>query len=338
MRPDQQAAALPDEVATDFYRGADVGRVLADSGLGVAPLEIGTPSSPAELRRAIESHRPLLLPGLAANWPALVNWTPGELVRRHRDVEVTALMNLPSKGTLFPQDQQKYEQTLPLAKFVRTMLTTPPEAPCYLAYKRATELFGGSDYDFGSLLAELDVEPDSRAWIGSAGTRSMLHSDLKDNLFCQIWGVKHVVLIPWPDSMAAYPFPDNIVNSQLDLARPDPARYPRLRRARIYAGLLRPGDVLYIPRGCWHDIRSCTPSVSLNHWFGEPLRLRDYLPLMARLGPRCWQASARDFVRSGLLGRRGSTTFFFSPPSTGRRLFDAVRWGNFSRANDPTDD
>lgn len=337
MRPDQQVS-LPDEPATGFYQGADVGRMLRASGLSVIPLEAGVRSGPDELKRAIGFRRPLLSPGLAADWPALIRWSPSELSSRHHDAEVTALMNLPSEGTLFPQGQQKYEQTLPMAEFVRTMLTTSPQAPCYLGYKRATELFPKSDYDFDSLLAELNVEPDTRAWIGSAGTRSMLHSDLKDNLFCQIWGIKHVVLIPWSDSPAAYPFPDNIVNSQLDLARWDPARHPRLRRARIYAGLVRPGDVLYIPRGCWHDIRSCTPSVSLNHWFGAPLRLRDYLPLMARLGPRCWQATARDFIRSGLLGRSEVTNFFFSPPSTGRRLFDALRWGNFSRASDPTDD
>jgi lysine-specific demethylase 8 len=215
------------------------------------------------------------------------------------------------------------------------MLTASPESPCYLAYKRAQEIFSTRDYDFAGLLGSLNTDTDTRAWIGSDGTRSMLHSDLKDNLFCQIWGEKHIVLIAWEESCAAYPFPDNLVNSQLDLANLDLQRYPRLRKTALYAGTMRRGEVLFMPRGWWHDIRSRTPSISLNHWFGPPLGLREYLPLLLRLGPSAWWATANGFVQSGLLGRAETSKFFFSPPSTGKRVFDALRWGDFSRDNNP---
>jgi lysine-specific demethylase 8 len=138
------------------------------------------------------------------------------------------------------------------------------------------------------------------------------------------------------DSRAVYPFPDNIVNSQVDLADPDLEKFPRLRRTVLYAGTVGPGDVVFIPRGWWHDIRSRTPSVSLNHWFGEPLRTRDYLSLIIRLGPACWGATVRDFIRCGLLGYESESRFFFTPPPTGKRLFDALRWGDFSRDNNPS--
>ncbi len=151
-----------------------------------------------------------------------------------------------------------------------------------------------------------------------------------------MFGEKHVVLVPWEHSLAAYPFPDNIVNSRVDLADLDLDRFPRLRSAVLLASTVQPGDVLFIPRGCWHDLRSRTPSISLNHWFGPPMQARDYLMLLARLGPRCWAETARDFVRHGVLGRQERTLFFFSPPSTGRRLYDAIRWGDFSRENDPS--
>lgn len=333
-RPGHPAASAP----PTGYEGADVGRVLRSAGVPVAPFATTSESTPGALQDAIRSRRALLLPGLAADWPALQRWTPELLASRLGTTEITALMDLPSSGTLFPRPQSEYERTMPLSDFVAHMQNTPPSAPCYLAYKRAEELFPDTEHDCAGVLGEFDSDPDTRAWLGSAGTRSMLHSDLKDNIFCQISGAKHVVLVPWVDSPAVYPFPDNVVNSRLDLAEPDLVRYPRLRGATVYAGMLTPGDVLYIPRGWWHDIRSCTPSVSLNHWFGPPLALRDYLPLMVRLGPQCWRATVSDFFRRGLLGRPEAVNFFFSPPSTGKRLFDAVRWGNFSHANDPTQD
>jgi lysine-specific demethylase 8 len=244
-------------------------------------------------------------------------------------------MDLPASGVLFPEDQRSYEQSMTFGEFLERMLVATPEAPCYLAYTRAQQVFPSEDYDFEGLLGGSGEGTDTRVWIGSAGTRSMLHSDLKDNLFCQIYGEKHVVLVPWEQSLAAYPFPDNIVNSRIDLAEPDLDRFPRLREATLYSAVVKPGDVVFIPRGCWHDLRSRTPSISLNHWFGPPLEAKDYLGLLLKMGPRCWASTARDFVVHGVLGRREKTLFFFSPPSTGRRLYDAIRWGDFNRENDP---
>jgi Cupin-like domain len=320
----------------DDAEGDELARALRAIGLSVAPIPEGVPPTASKVREAIAKRRgPLLFRGIVNHWPAISAWTPENLVQRQGQKAVTALMDLPARGTLFPNEQQSYERTLPLSAFVERMLTTAPEAPCYLAYTRVDELFPATDYDFSELTGGARDGTDTRAWIGSAGTRSMLHSDLKDNFFSQIWGEKHVVLLPWEHSRAAYPFPNNIVNSRIDLAELDLARFPRLKDVTLYAGTVRPGDMVFIPRGCWHDMRSRTPSVSLNHWFGPPLTIRDYMALVLRLGPRFWVATARDFVLDGVLRRPGRTNFFFSPPSTGKRLYDRLRWGDFSRENDP---
>jgi lysine-specific demethylase 8 len=329
---------VPETVADypDYFAGADLVRSLKRKGLDVRRLPEADEPTPEALQEAVARHDgPLVFHGLATDWPACSRWSPTELRRSHADRQVTALVDLPGSGVLFPQDQRLYERTLPFAEFVDAMLSATAESPCYLAYKRVQEIFPCEDYDFASLLGPYNTDPDTRVWVGSAGTRSMLHSDLKDNLFCQIWGEKHIVLVPWEDSISVYPFPDNLVNSQVDLAELDLERFPKLRDAVLYAGTVGPGDILFMPRGWWHDIRSKTPSVSVNHWFGPPLEFRDYLPLLAKLGPACWWATARDFVRSGLLGKEEETKFFFTPASTGKRLFDLVRFGDFSRDNDP---
>jgi lysine-specific demethylase 8 len=303
---------------------------LRDAGVNVRPIPVVKNAGAADLRAAIaRRHGPSLFQGLMEDWPARHTWNPTALRRDHGDKRVTALMNLPADGVLFPQDQQAYERTMSFGEFLTAMLTASPSEPCYLAYHKSSELFPPTDYDFSSLTG--DAGDDARAWIGSAGTRSMLHSDLMDNLFCQLWGEKHFVLLPWEQSRLAYPFPDNLVNSQIDLANIDWARFRRLRKATMYVGMVRPGDVLYMPRGTWHDVRSHTAAVSLNNWFGRPLGFRDYLGLLVASGPSYWAATARDFWRHGVLGRPKETRFFFSPPSTGKRLYDLLRWGRFSR-------
>jgi hypothetical protein len=327
--PDRAADVPPPLAPEDGMRAA---------GIGVRPIPRAKVSTPMALRRQVARRAgPMLFPGLAKQWRALAAWKPDELRRLHGDVEVTAMIGLPSGGVLLPQDQQTYEQTMSLALFVDAMLAATASSPCYLAYKRAGDLFDPADYDFDALLGTGKSGTDTRVWIGSTGTRSMLHSDLKDNLFCQIWGEKTITLLPWRDSKAAYPFTDNLVNSQIDLARPDLGKFPRMGEATFYNATVGPGDVLYIPRGCWHDIRSCTASVSVNHWFGKSKSGGEYLRLLGALGPRHWRDTARDFMVHGLLKRREESRFFFSPPSTGKRLYDAVRWGGFSRENDPSD-
>jgi hypothetical protein len=310
---------------------------LERAGISVRPIPRPVVDSPESLRQSIQRNSgPLLFRGLTDTWPARSTWNPAHLRNTLGERSVTALMNLPAEGILYPRDQSSYEQTMPLAEFINAMIAATPTAPCYLAYLRAGELFDTSECGFADLLGPADThDTDTRAWIGSAGTRSMLHSDLKDNLFCQIWGRKTVTLLPWRDSAAAYPFPDNLVNSQVDVAHPDLARFPRLRRVTFFSSTIEPGDIVYIPRGCWHDIRSRTPSVSVNHWFGRAQSTKQYLLLLSRLGPRYWLRTAGDFVEHGLFKRPDETRFFFSPASTGKRLYDAVRFGNFSNDNDP---
>ncbi|WP_245689301.1 cupin-like domain-containing protein [Streptomyces chattanoogensis] len=310
---------------------------LLEQGLTVRRVPQAPASGIGALHRTVARRSgPLLCSGLLDSWPARTAWSPAALVERHGERRVTALLDLPDTGVLFPQDQRRYERELSFGEFVEQMESAGSSAPCYLAYQRAHEIFDPADCDFASLVPPDGHPTDTRVWIGSAGTRSMLHSDLKDNFFCQLWGEKSVTLLAWRDSRAAYPFPDNLVNSQVDLAVPDMRRFPRLKHAVLHHVRMGPGDLLYIPRGWWHDIRAHTTSVSVNHWFGRPLGVAQYLALLGALGPEYWKATARDFIEHGLLRRTESTQFFFSPPSTGKRLYDALRFGDFSRGNDPS--
>ena len=42
---------------------------------------------------------------------------------------------------------------------------------------------------------------------------------------------------------------------QLDFDSPDLSRYPDYSLATAYTAELEPGDVLYVPPYCWHQVR-----------------------------------------------------------------------------------
>ena len=106
-------------------------------------------------------------------------------------------------------------------------------------------------------------------WIGPKGTKSKLHYDSDHNLFVQIHGKKIVTLISPEQSKNCYPV--NITwydaYSPIDVLNPNLTQYPLFADVKMLRYELDPGDILYIPQGWWHDIRSTENSVSANLWW-----------------------------------------------------------------------
>jgi hypothetical protein len=55
--------------------------------------------------------------------------------------------------------------------------------------------------------------------------------------------------------------------SRVDAEEPDLTRYPRFARARPLRCVVEPGELLYIPRFWWHQVRSLDFSISVNFWW-----------------------------------------------------------------------
>ena len=296
--------------------------------------------SRAYVERLLRSDRePTILRGLTDDWAMMKQWTPSAFSKRFGEKTISALVDLPLTGVTLPGGQASYEKQMRFDKYIEHMMSNPA-LPCYLAYTRLEDAFPElkEDCQFDELAGPGRMTPDTRLWIGSGGTRSMLHADLKDNFFVQTFGTKKVLMASPHDTPGVYPFRDNIVNSEVNPDQPDFERFPRFRDVDLLEATLAPGDMLFIPRGWWHYLRSLEPSISVNYFFGKPLVFADYARQLLQLGVPYWVAAVRDLVRYGLLKREYKVDFFFSPPPTGKRLFDFLRTGDFSKENDPATD
>lgn len=99
-------------------------------------------------------------------------------------------------------------------------------------------------------------------WIGPRGTFTPAHHDLTNNLFLQVHGSKEVRLA---SSLALLEVDNDrhcyLTSSLLD--HDEARRVKGLEPLSVTVTLIA-GDVLFIPLGWWHEVRSLSPSISLS--------------------------------------------------------------------------
>jgi ribosomal protein L16 Arg81 hydroxylase len=114
-------------------------------------------------------------------------------------------------------------------------------------------------------------------WFGPGGTETPLHHDTMNILFAQVVGRKRLLLIPPEQSEFVY---NRIgVYGDVDPETPDLERYPLYQRVTPISVEVAPGEMLFLPVGWWHHVRSLEPSITLTFTnFAFPNRYEWVLP------------------------------------------------------------
>ena len=239
-------------------------------------------SSEEFLERYYAANRPVILTGEMADWPALARWTPQYLKAKvgARPVEYQAERG---RDPHFEMYKDAHRREAPFASFIDEILQPDAGNEAYLtAYnsERNSQALSVLHEDLKFLDKYLDrnaANPFGMMWIGPAGTVTSLHHDLTNNLIAQFVGRKRVKLLPSAEVGKLYnhhhvfsEVPD-LEDSAIDLAR-----YPRLAEVRIYDVTLNPGEILFMPIGWWHQVKSLDFSVTITYtnfrWENEGYR------------------------------------------------------------------
>jgi hypothetical protein len=219
---------------------------------------VGRMDAAAFLERAAQG-LPFLMPGLARHWP-LATFTPQTLRERFAAMPVRARVG-DYVNTAFAADRAM--QDMSMLEYLDLAAAGAEGLPPYLGNLELREL-----NRFCHWPAWFTRPGPPRFWLGPAGTVTPLHADYDDNLFVQIWGSKRIFLAPPHHDQFLYPVEANalLFGSPFDPEAPDFERFPLARQAALLELVVEPGDMLYVPAGWYHQVRSLSFSLSSNRW------------------------------------------------------------------------
>lgn len=217
----------------------------------------------AAFRARAASGLPFLITGLVNRWP-LSLLTPQTLRDSYGDLPVRARVG-DYINTAFAPDRAMQDMTMrDYLDLVETgSQNLAPALPPYLGNLELRPLNRLCHWP-----AYLGKTGPPRFWLGPAGTVTPLHCDYDDNIFAQIWGSKRIFLAPPHHDEFLYPSEASAIlfGSPFNPEAPDFEQFPLARQALMIECIVHPGELLYVPAGWYHQVRSLTFSLSANRW------------------------------------------------------------------------
>ena len=237
----------------------------------------------AELERAVEASKPLILPGLIEHWPSLAagrnspsalndylksmdRGIPAPVMEAPASTHGRFGYNADLREFTFSTRQRGISETLDRVQ----RQVDRPNGPI-IAIQMLPLASHLPDFVQQNPMPILpEIEP--LLWLGGR-VRTQIHHDRDHNLACVIAGRRRFVVFP-PEQVANLyigPIENPPPLSIVDLEAPDFSRFPRFEKALATAQIaeLRPGDALFMPRHWWHHVTSRDPyNAMVNYWWG----------------------------------------------------------------------
>jgi hypothetical protein len=212
--------------------------------------------------------RPVVLTGHTRDWPAMRTWSPEDLKRRfgHLGVDVQAERHADAN---YEENKLRLTKRVNLGSFVDQVVQGGISNDYYLTANN--ELLRRPEFaplleDIGSLPPLCDrsqLAERSSFWFGPAGTVTPLHHDTLMLFHTQVVGRKRWRFVSPLEWSRVY----NLRNvfSEVDLERPDPARFPAFEEATVLEVVVEPGETMFLPLGWWHQVSSLDVSLSFSY-------------------------------------------------------------------------
>lgn len=211
-------------------------------------------------------NRPVKLLDMVEDWPATHKWTPEYFRETYGDqeVEVTAARESDAKYEINLDNHRKQVRFADFIDYVTSEQGNDSYlvANNYFFSRSSTRSMLADIGPLPGYLTKKNRAPHTYLWFGPGGTVTPLHHDTMNILFCQIYGRKKITLIS-PDE-SPWLYNELSVYSEVEFENPDLEAYPLFEYVEPIEVVVNPGEILFIPVGWWHHVRSLEPSISVS--------------------------------------------------------------------------
>jgi hypothetical protein len=209
-------------------------------------------------------NRPVVIDGWCAGWPALGGWSPEAFKARFPDapIEVMEDRDADPQHLLRPHDHTRPST---MGAYVDRVLAAGETDDFYMValnqnlHRPALAPLFDDVRPYPPIVPEPELE--LNLWFGPQGTRTPLHHDQANILFCQVYGRKRFHLIS-PRELALTPYSYGLT-CPIDCEAPDLARFPDFADVVVHTVDLSPGQTLFLPVGWWHQVRALDVAISV---------------------------------------------------------------------------
>lgn len=235
---------------------------------------LNCPSIEVFRTKHFSKRKPAILCKCMAQWSALTKWSQPTYI-----IGVAGERTVPIEiGSHYTNDDWA-QDLVKLKDFIRRQFVDGPSSNQRIEYLAQHNLFDQipqlrqdiivPEYCCVSDAADVDVQPDIKAWFGPKGTVSPMHHDPKHNLLCQVFGHKRIILAAPDDTPNLYAHENEMLanTSLIDAENIDFDKFPLAANAKFYSLTLYKGEMLYIPPKWWHFVRSLDKSFSVSFWW-----------------------------------------------------------------------
>ena len=211
----------------------------------------------AFLRDFYCTNQPVIITGMMDDWPALSRWSLAYFRARFGAREVEVQFDRQADPD-YEANSIAHKRQMRFGDYVDLVAAAGVSNDVYMTAnndaRNRDSLIELWD-DIGPLEAYL--QPSSERgffWFGPAGTVTPFHHDLTNNLMAQVVGRKRVRIIAASDA-ASMPNPRHCF-TPVDGRAIDLQRFPQLAAVPVLECVLAPGELLFLPVGCWHFVES----------------------------------------------------------------------------------
>ncbi len=210
-------------------------------------------------------NKPVVITGMMADWPAMQKWNLDFFRQQCASAQVEVQFGR-SKDQNYELNSIAHKKLMPFGEYVDLVANAAETNDFYMTANndgRNREALQVLWDDIVQLPEYLRPDPLQRGffWFGPKGTVTPFHHDLTNNFMAQVMGRKRVRIMAANE--VAHVYNMRHCFTQVDGLNIDYERFPEMRNVRIQECEIGPGEILFLPVGCWHMVEGLETSVTI---------------------------------------------------------------------------